>query len=302
MQTILGAGGPVSNALSSLLAAGGGPVRLLSRKPVAATGNVSWQGADLKDYDSLLQAAKGSETLYMCAGLRYDKRVWQEEWPLIMTNLIRLATETGARLLFFDNVYMYGRVKGPMTEDSPVKPESVKGAVRAGVADQLMNAIAKGTIRGSIARAADFYGSVTNSFFDMMVLRPLLAGKSAQWLGNAKSLHSFTYVPDAARGMALLGARPDSDGRIWHLPTAPAMTGEAFIQLAAEICGAKPKHLTINQLMLRLMGLFNKTVGETAEMYYQYRYDYQFDSSRFEQAFGAAATPYAQGIAEAVAR
>jgi len=260
-------------------------------------------GADLKDYNALLKAAKGSTTLYFCAGLRYDKAVWKAEWSLIMRNLIRLAGETGARLIFFDNVYMYGHVQGAMKEDTPNNPASVKGQVRAAIADELMNAVASGKVNATLARAADFYGTGgVNSFFDLMVTARLAAGKAAQWLGNVSTKHSFTYIPDAGRAMAVLGAHPDSGNRIWHLPTAPAITGRQFVQLAADALGVRARSTQVNKLMLQTIGLFNKTIGETAEMYYQYRYDYQFDSSAFEETFGMKATPYAEGIQAEAAR
>lgn len=302
MQLILGAGGPVSNALAAILQDGGGePLRLISRTPVATSGNASWSGADLKDYDALRSAAGKPSTIYMCAGLRYDKAVWKADWPLIMGNIIRLTRDTDARLIFFDNVYMYGHVRGAMTESTAVRPCSVKGAVRAAIADTLMGEVAAGNIRATIARAADFYGSGgLNSFFDLMVLARMRAGKKPQWIGDVDTLHAFTYVPDAARGMALLGADPRGDNQIWHLPTAPAITGRRFLQLAADVLNTAPGAMKINLLMLRALGLFNKLIGETAEMYYQYRYDYNFDSSRFSQAFGIQPTPYETGIAEAV--
>jgi nucleoside-diphosphate-sugar epimerase len=297
MQTIIGAGGPVSNALLPHLIRNGEPVRLVSRRPQAVSGNVSWVGADLKDYDALLKAAKGSTIIYVCAGLRYDKQVWKEEWPLIMRHLIRLAEETGARFIFFDNVYMYGRVDGPMTESTPYHPASVKGEVRAAIADALMNAAASGRIKATIARAADFYGTGgTNSFFDLMVVGRLAAGKSAQWMGDINRRHSFTYIPDAGRALAILGQQPESDNRIWHLPTAPALTGRQLVQLAADELGVAARSMKVSKLMLQGIGLFNKLIGETVEMYYQYSYDYIFDSSEFGKTFGMTATPYAEGI------
>lgn len=301
MQTILGAGGPVSNALAPVLAANGQALRLVSRRPISVNGLASWVGADLKDYASLKNAAAGSSTIYMCAGLKYDKAVWKNEWPVIMRNLIRLAQDTGARLIFFDNVYMYGRVDGPMKETTPNHPESVKGEVRAAVADMLLNEAAKGSIRASLARAADFYGTGgNNSFFDMMVLKRLINGQKPQWLGDPDTLHSFTFIPDTATALAALGANPERDNQIWHLPTAPAISGRRFIELAAAQFGADPKFSTVNKLMLQLIGLFNKLIGETAEMYYQYRYDYAFDSRKFEQTFGIRPTPYERGMKTAI--
>lgn len=172
MHTILGAGGAVANALTRELINNNNTVRLVSRKPVEFDSkNVSWQKADLLNYDELLAASKGSTVIYLTAGLVYDKKIWAEQWPVIMQNFINLGKETGARLIFFDNVYMYGLVDGPMKEDTPYKPSSVKGGIRAKIANMLMDEAKAGNIRATIARGADFYGTDNkNSFFDMMVL------------------------------------------------------------------------------------------------------------------------------------
>jgi nucleoside-diphosphate-sugar epimerase len=185
-----------------------------------------------------------------------------------------------------------------MTEETPYKPASVKGEIRAAIAHELMNAAASGTIHATIARAADFYGTGgSNSFFDLMVLKRLAEGRSAQWMGDIDTKHSFTYIPDAGKALALLGQHPEMGNRVWHLPTAPAITGRQFVQHAADALGVKARSMKVSKLMLQTIGLFNKLIGETAEMYYQYAHDYVFDSSAFEPTFGMTATPYAEGIA-----
>jgi nucleoside-diphosphate-sugar epimerase len=298
MHTILGAGGAVANALTRELANNKETIRLVSRKPVAITGeNITWEKADLLNYNELLEAVKGSTVIYLTAGLVYDKTIWQQQWPVIMNNVINLAKVTGARLIFFDNVYMYGLVNGRMTEDTPYNPISEKGKVRAAIADQLMAEVKAGAIRASIARAADFYGTENlNSFFDMMVLNAYAKKKTVQWLGNAKKLHNFSYIPDMGKAMYLLGQNPDSDNQIWHMPTAPAIPGKQFIDIAARIYGAKPAYFVINKFLLWAYGLFNKNVMGTVEMYYQYNHDYIFDSSKFEKAFNFKPTSYEEGI------
>ncbi|HYH16082.1 MAG TPA: NAD-dependent epimerase/dehydratase family protein [Flavisolibacter sp.] len=298
MHTILGAGGPVSNALTKELEAHDLPVRLVSRRKVQTNKpTTSWIGADLKDESSLLAAVEGATVIYMCAGLQYDKKVWAVEWPMIIRNVVKAAQLTGARLIFFDNVYMYGHVQGVMTEQTPYHPGSVKGKIRAEVANYLMSEVKKGTIRASIARAADFYGAETkNSFLDMLVLDKYAKGQKAMWMGNPHSLHSFTYVPDAGRALYLLGTHPETDGQVWHMPTAPAMKGIEFMQLAANVLHTQPRYTRLSKLALRLIGLFNKPVGETVELYYQYQYDYVFSSKKIEDYFGIQPTSYRQGI------
>jgi nucleoside-diphosphate-sugar epimerase len=298
MHTILGAGGAVANALTRELTNNNETIRLVSRKPIANTAkNISWKKADLLNCAEVLDSAKGSSVIYLTAGLVYDKNIWQAQWPVVMQNAINVAKETGARLIFFDNVYMYGLVDGPMTENTPYNPCSAKGEVRAKIATQLMDEAKAGNIKATIARAADFYGTENkNGFFDMMVLDNYAKGAKAQWLGNLQKLHSFSYIPDMGKGVYLLGQNPDSDNQIWHMPTAKPLTGKQFIDMTAKIYNVEPKVFAINKFMLWSYGLFNKVVASTVEMYYQYNHDYIFDSSKFEKAFNVKPTSYEEGI------
>jgi nucleoside-diphosphate-sugar epimerase len=298
MHTIFGAGGPVANALTQELINANQTVRLVSRKPVQTTAaNVTWQKADLLNYDEVLSAAKGSTVIYLVAGLVYDAAIWKQQWPVIMKNVINVTKATGARLIFFDNVYMYGLVNGAMTEDTPYKPSSVKGEIRAGIASMLTDEVKAGNIRATIARAPDFYGTdSTNSFIDMMVLSNYAKKKPAQWIGDPDKKHNYIYIPDAGKAVFLLGQNPDSDNQIWHLPTAPAITGRQFLDIAANTYQIKPKFMRIRKFMLWIFGLFKKVIMGTVEMYYQFDHDYIFDSSKFEKAFNFNPTSYAEGL------
>ena len=300
MHIILGAGGPVANALTKELAKANQAVRLVSRKPIATSGNTTWQRADLLNENEVFLAVKEASVIYLCAGLQYDKKIWAEQWPVVMQNAIRAAKQTGARLIFFDNVYMYGLVKGKMMEETPYHPTSVKGEIRAKIAVTLMDEVKAGNIRASILRAADFYGAAesTNSVFDSMVLGKFTKKQSAMWLGNPQKLHAFTFVPDCGRALFLLGQNAQSDNQIWHAPTAPAITGKQFVTMAAKVFETEPKFYAINKLILRLVSIFDKNSGGAIEMFYQYDHDYVFDSTKFEQYFKMKPTPYETGILE----
>ena len=298
MHTILGAGGTVANALTRELADSNETIRLVSRKPIQSAGkNITWQKADLLNYNELLAASKGSTVIYLTAGLVYDKDIWRQQWPVIMQNFINLGKDTGARLIFFDNVYMYGLVNGPMLETTPYNPISAKGEVRAKIATQLMGEAKAGNITASIARGADFYGTDSmNSFVDMMVLDKYAKKQSAQWVGNPNKLHNFSYIPDMGKGMFLLGQNSSSDNQVWHMPTAAPITGKQYIEIAANIYGVQPKFMAVNKAMLWTFGLFKKVVMGTVEMYYQYNHDYNFNSDKFEKAFNFKPTAYRDGI------
>jgi nucleoside-diphosphate-sugar epimerase len=298
MHTILGAGGPVANALTRELINHHETIRLVSRRPVKITGeNMSWEKADLLNYSEVLKAAQGSKVIYLCAGLVYDADIWREQWPIIIQNVINVTKETGARLIFFDNVYMYGLVNGLMTEETPYNPCSEKGKVRAQVANKIMDEVKAGNILATIARAPDFYGTDSkNSSFDMMVLDKYSKKESAMLIGAPNAKHNYIYIPDAGRAMYLLGQSPESDNQIWHLPTAPVKTGKDFIELAARIYDVKPSYISLKKWMLWTIGLFQKVVAGAVEMYYQYDHDYIFNSDKFEKAFNFKPTSYEEGI------
>jgi nucleoside-diphosphate-sugar epimerase len=300
MHTILGAGGPVANALTTELVKNNVPLRLVSRRPVDVQGNnITWRKADLLNYKQVQEATQGATVIYLCAGLVYDARIWQEQWPVIIRNVINVTKENNARLIFFDNVYMYGLVDGPMKEDTPYHPLSEKGKVRAAIASTIMDEVKAGTLNASIARAPDFYGTTsTNAFLDMMVLSKYAQKQGAQWMGDPNKLHNFIYIPDAGRAMYLLGQHPESDNQIWHLPTAPVMKGHQFLELAARIYGVKPKFMRVRKFMLWILGLFNKLIAGTVEMFYQTDHDYIFNSDKFEKAFNFKPTSYEDGIKE----
>jgi nucleoside-diphosphate-sugar epimerase len=236
--------------------------------------------------------------VHLVAGLKYDIKVWQELWPRIMANAIEACKRANARLLFFDNVYMYGRVKGAMTEETPFAPCSKKGEVRARIATMLMDEAKAGKLQAMIARAPDFYGpDTTNSVPHALVLQSLAKGAMASWLVNGDVPHSMIYTPDAARGVAMLAEREPAWNKVWHLPTVPAPpTGREFIGMAAKELGASPKFSVLNRPMLKMVGWFNPLVGESYEMLYQSDSPYLFDSSKFAREFGFTGTPYAEGI------
>lgn len=300
IHTILGAGGAIGTPLSQVLLSRGKKVRLASRSITGFNGAESVR-CDLLSYKETLAAVQNSRVVYLMAGLQYNHAIWQAQWPVIMNNCIKACKETGSLLIFFDNVYMYGLVKGPMTETTPYNPCSKKGEVRAKIARMLQDEMQQGSINAMIARAADFYGpfAIKTSILSILVFDKLVNGKTPQWTGNAKMPHSLTYTIDAAKALALLADSSEAVNQVWHMPTMnPAHTGEEYVQIAADILKQNSKPMVLKTWMLRLFGLFDKTVAELVEMQYQHEYPYHFDSTKFEKAFQFKPVSYREGIAE----
>src|SRR5690554_5925132 len=109
MQTILGAGGDIGTLLAKELKPFTEEVRLVARHPKQVNGDDELIAADLLNAGAVMEAVKGSEVVYLTVGLKYDLRIWQAQWPVIMQNVIDACVRNNSKLVFFDNVYMYDR-------------------------------------------------------------------------------------------------------------------------------------------------------------------------------------------------
>jgi nucleoside-diphosphate-sugar epimerase len=303
IHTILGANGIIANSLARELTAHRLPVRLVSRHPRPVSGTTTLS-ADLTDPVQALDAIRDSGIVYCCVGLPYNYSIWRRQWPRIIDNLVAACRQTRAKLLFFDNVYMYGQTTGPMTEETPYNPISRKGDLRARIATQLMSEVRKGNIVAAIARSADFYGPGADktSLPNLLVFHRLIKGHRAQWLVNAHVRHSFTYIPDAARALRLLAQDENSWNQVWHLPTATnPLTGAGFVEKVAAELHMASQYTVLPKWMVRLGGIFDRTTAELHEMLYQYGSEYIFDSTKFETAYSFRPTPYEDAIREIAA-
>ena len=303
LHTILGANGTIGHEVSLALPTYTTRIRQVSRDPKKENATDELFKADLLDAKATEQAVAGSEVVYLLAGLKYDTKLWQEQWPRVMRNTIDACKRHRSKLVFFDNVYPYGKVNGTMTETTPFDPCSKKGEVRAAIATMLLDEMERGELTAMIVRSADFYGpgaalSITHS----TVTERLHAKKTPQWLGDSKAVHTFTYTPDAGRTVAQLANTPSAYGQTWHaLTSKEAMTGEEYVRIACELAGRPYGIQRLGKTGVRLLGLFIPVLREVVEMMYQSESDYRFDSSKVEQALGLKATGYREGIAAALA-
>src|SRR6266849_1707980 len=268
MITILGAGGAIGNELVKEFSARSEPIRLVSRHPKLVAGAAEAIAADLSNLDDTLKAVSGSRIAFLVVGLKYDLKVWRELWPRIMHNAIQACKRSNARLVFFDNVYMYGKVEAAMTEETPFRPCSKKGEIRAEIATTLLNEIKAGNLTALIARSADFYGPrVKTAIPNALVFDKFVKGAKAMWLVNDSVKHSFTFTPDAARSLVLLADSDTAWNQTWHVPTAPdPPAGMEFIELAANELHTQPKYRVLSRPMVWLVGRFDIASRELYEM------------------------------------
>lgn len=303
MQTILGANGTIGSILAKELTAYTDKIRLVSRNPLKVNESDELFPADLSDIKQIDKAIEGSEIVYLLVGFEYKLSVWQEKWPKIMKATIDSCIKHNAKLVFFDNVYMYDIDSIPfMTEEAKVNPPSKKGKIRSEIAEMLMSAIKSGKLTGLIARSADFYGpNNKNSVLLETVYKNFKKGKAANWFIDVNKKHSFTYTPDAAKATAILGNTADAYNQVWHLPTDKnALTGKEMVSLFAKEMKVKDKLSVLPMWLLKILGLFIPIMKEMPEMMYQSDRDYIFDSSKFNKRFNFTPTAYKDGVKQTV--
>lgn len=303
MQTILGAGGIIGQELAKSLPPYSKEIRLVSRNPKKINETDQTLAADLTDAASVMKAVEGSEIVYLTAGLPYNAKVWKNRWPKVVENVIAACKAHGSKLVFFDNMYMYDPSHVPhMTEETPIKPSSKKGQVRAQLVSMIMDEVEKGKLTALIARSADFYGpNNNNSVLIETVYKNLKNGKAANWFCSPNFKHSFTYTPDAGKATALLGNTPDAFNQVWHVPTdSNIRTGREWVRLFAQELDVQPRMQVLPKFMVRVLGIFLPILRESYEMLYQWDRDYFFDSSKFEKRFNTSPTSYEEGVKKIV--
>ena len=296
MYTILGANGIIATELAKSLHQMKLPVRLVSRNPkIVAQGDELFQ-ADLLDAEACKNAVKGSEMVFLTVGLQYNTKIWQNNWPKLIENVVRACQLNQVKLVFFDNVYLYGKVLGEMTENTPINPCSKKGEVRARVAEFLVKEMGNAQL---IGRSADFIGHTDLSFISELVFKRMAAGKAAQWMLSPDLLHNYTYVKDAGKALAMLATHAESFGQVWHLPSdSNYINGRRLVEISAEVLQVPNKVKPIPKFMLATLGLFIPVIKESMEMLYQLENPYLFSSSKFDVHFGLITTPIEKVIQE----
>lgn len=302
MQTILGANGIIATELARELHRNfTKDITLVSRHPRRINETDKILEANLLDARQTEEAVKGSEIVYLTAGVPNNWRTAKAQWPVIMQNVIAACLKHQAKLVFFDNTYMYGTSDGILTEETPFLSRGKKGKVRAEITIMLIKAILKTDILAMICRAPEFYGpGNTRSITNSLIFENIKQGKKPKVLLKDSTLRTLIYTPDAGKAMALLGNTPDAYQQTWHLPCDNnRLTAKEFIEFTGKIYGEKLEYVILKNWMIRLISLFNSDMKETIELLYRYKTDNIFDSSKFRQRFpDYKITTYHEGITE----
>jgi nucleoside-diphosphate-sugar epimerase len=297
---VIGAGA-VGTATARLLAGRGERVRLVTRSGGGPEHPaIERVATDASDPDALSRLAEGAAVIYSCAGPSYPR--WVSDWPPLAAALLRAAETSGALLLTTGNLYGYGAVSSPITEASPLQPNSEKGRVRVRIWNAALEAHRAGRIRTAEVRGSDYLGAGAVTPMTLLVLPNVLAGKRAWAPADIEAPHSWTYTGDVARTLLAVAADAGSWGRAWHVPTGPPKSFREVAIRAAELAGLPPPRLSAMPYpVLWLSGLVNPMARAARETQYQFRKPFLVDATAATEAFGISPTPLDDALRETIA-
>ena len=253
--------------------------------------------ADATSAADARRACAGATAVFHCANGPYGQ--WASTLPAMMDGIIEGAASAGAKLVYGDNLYAYGPVDGPITEDLPYRPVGPNTSTRAALATRLMESHARGIVRATIGRASDFFGpDVHLSTVGDEVFARALAGRPARMVGNPDLPHTYTYIEDFAAGLVTLASHDQALGEVWHVPSAETITARAFIELVFKQLGKPPRLQVAPRIAVSAMALFVPTMKGVREVLYQSEHPWVVDHSKFAKVFGSNPTPHPHAIAQ----
>jgi len=301
-QVIFGTG-PLGLAVMEALAKQGKPVKMINRSgrlSLSLPPGVTVEAGDAYDVTFTRSVCQGAAVVYQCAQPPYSH--WVEKFQALQTSILEGAADAGAKFIFGDNLYMYGQVQGAIHEGLPYNAHTRKGKTRALVAEMTMEAHQTGRVRAAIGRASDFYGpGVLSSTLGERAIIPALRGKTASLVGKLDLPHTYSYIEDFGKALAILAEREAALGQVWHVPSPPTLTQRQLMTLFFHEMGKPPRMSGMGKLMMSLGGWFIPEARESVEMMYEFEFPFVMDHSKFVQAFGDISTPHEEAVRRTVA-
>ncbi|MBL1099316.1 NAD-dependent epimerase/dehydratase family protein [Streptomyces coffeae] len=289
--------GPAGAATAQLLVEKGHSVRVITTSGRDPEPGIAHVAMDARDSERLIAVTEGAAAIYNCAAPPYHR--WASEWPPLASSTCAAAEATGAVLVTLGNLYGYGPVDRPMTEEMPLAATGPKGRVRAAAWEEARTLYERGRIKAVEVRASDFFGpGVTDGgHLAARVMPRLLRGKPVSVLGDPDAPHSWTYLPDVARALVEVADEERAWGRAWHVPTEPALSIRGMADRLAAHAGTGPVAVRrLSPAVLGVMGVFSPLIRELKEIRYQFDHPFAVDSSAYEAEFTVRATPVGEQV------
>jgi nucleoside-diphosphate-sugar epimerase len=257
---------------------------------------------DGRDAAAVAAAAKGADVVLNGLNVAYEN--WRAAVPAFTEAALAAMRASGALLMLPGNVYNFGAGMPPLLGPAtPQKPTTEKGRIRATLEARLADAVAREGLRAAVIRAGDFYGGEgRGAWFDLVVAAQAARGV-VTYPGPLDVVHAWAYLPDLARAFVAVAANRDRLPGFADLPFAGhAVTGRAFVAAIERALGRPVKLRGMPWRLLRIAGLFKRSLGEVVEMAYLWRVPHALDGATLEHFAGTLpATPLDAAVGQALA-
>jgi nucleoside-diphosphate-sugar epimerase len=202
---------------------------------------------------------------------------WDKLIPEITASVLAAGKSSGATLLVPGNVYPYGKEPGPWNADTPHRPVSRKGRIRADMEARYREAADQGQ-RTILLRGGDFLLPEAPQMLMNRVILGKVAKGTVTTLGDPDALHAYAYLPDMARAAVGLAALGDALPPYADIPFA----GHAFTisDLSARISRLTGRPMRIKHFPLWLFTVTSpvwELARELREMLYLSSLPHQLD-------------------------
>lgn len=295
LHVVIGASGGTGSVIVRELHGSGRRVRAVNRSGrIAVPDGVEVVGADATDVAQMRAVCAGAEVVYNCVNPPFLQ--WRDMFPAAVDGVLAGAAAAGAAMVFADDTWMYGRVDGPMTEDTPYRPVSNNGVLRAWLADRVIAAHERGQCRTVIGRAGELFGPGVGSTLGRNLFGSILKGRTANWFGALDLPLTPMFIDDFARALIVLGERSDAHGSVWHVPHGDPLTGRDFVSLIGDAAGVRARVRAHGTRTAKVLGTVSPLARVGAEMIYQFEQSFVVDGSRFSKAFGDRVTLHDEAV------
>lgn len=300
---VLGARGRLGRAVARAFMNAGYEVRAITRdgRLPAELAGAGATAADALDRKSLIDATVGVDIVFN--GLNPIYSDWSTVLPMA-ENVMAACHANGAQHLAAGTVYNFGSpLPALITEDTPQKPTTEKGRIRAAQERLYRREADAGRVRTILLRAGDFFGGKgTGSWFDLVIVSKLARGVYTA-PGPTDLVHAWAYLPDLAAAFVALADRRDTLGAYESLNFPGHSLTDLEIKAALEnVVGRKLKLASMPWWVLRAGSPFVPMWKAIASMSYLRFEPHELVSSRLEGIIGAIPhTPLDRAIEGALA-
>jgi nucleoside-diphosphate-sugar epimerase len=282
---VLGATGGIGGEVARQMRDAGWNVRAMKRglqEAGAERDGITWVRGDALNPRDVTAAAQGAAVIVHAVNPP-GYRNWGKVVLPMLDSTIAAANIVGATVVLPGTIYNFGPDAFPvLTENSPQRPLTRKGAIRVAM-EQRLRAYADNGGRVLIVRAGDFFGPrAGNNWFAQGIVKAGRPVKTLYRPGDRGVGHEWSYLPDVARTIVELLDKVDtlepfaSFHMAGHWDPDGTRLSDSISRVVARRTGRQPKVVAFPWWMFK----------EMQEMRYLWRNPLRMDNSRLKTVLG----------------